>query len=158
MKISETQAIQIYEEACCAERRLTSRQATQLIWGTSRMQRRVLHLLQTAKKKQAKRDRAKRGKNVRPFMRLTPAGFVQNKTEKELFKLLVQFGEDTETYEPEAVQRAMEETERREDEWDDFLYEESLDNYDAELVLFDDAYDEDSVCDNDNSDYDFGDL
>lgn len=98
MKLTETQACDIWMTALSP---LSQRQSRELLWGTDRMQRRALHVLHRAEKKRAKRIRAKRGKSVRPIVRFTPAGFVPDYTEKALFSLVVQIGNDTQIYEPE---------------------------------------------------------
>ncbi len=115
MRLSENQAFQIYEEVCCtasSKRTLTSSQAVKLVWGTSRMQRRVLHLLRRAEKKRAKAERTRRMRNMRPFMRLASSDF-----EIPQLTLVIRIGNDIELYEPEAVRQEREIAE----EWQDHL-------------------------------------
>lgn len=171
MRLTDDQAFQIYEKACnlftWREHPLTPRETDELLWGTDRMQRRILHLLRRAEKKRAKHTKAERVKhmrNMRPIVRLTPAEFVPHKWGlkwKEPFTLVISVGNDAEVYENERMLREAEAQELREDEYDNFLYEEARD---AEQVLLDDdfgdrwwEYENDPEDHDDYSDDDFGD-
>lgn len=117
MRLDEEQAYQIYERSCrvfpVREHPLAPRQVTQLIMGTDRMQRHTLHILRQAEKKQAKRLRAEREKRVRPIVRFTTTHL--GRWAKEEFEyqtppptVIVRIGDDTETYEPEALKEILE--------------------------------------------------
>lgn len=102
--------------------------------GNRREKRRLQHLARCADKKESRRTRAKRGKNVRPFVRFTTSGFI------------IRIGNDFEIYESEVVQRAEERIRQREDEWDDFLFEVAFNN--AYTDYDDEPWNEDDLDDN----------
>lgn len=145
MRLDEEQAYRIYEKASnlftYREHLLTSRDANELLWGTDRMQRRVLHLLRRAEKRREKRVRAERNKRVRPIVRLVIPTVTYFPYQEDGLdpRIEVRVGDDLQIYVPEAVWRAKEEIRQREDDYDDFLLEEVADR-DAEQVLLDDDF------------------
>lgn len=94
-----------------------------LSFTTRRAWRRFQHIVRRAEKKEAKRLRAERGKNGRPFIRRMLVG-----------RIIIRVGNDIEIYEPEAVRLAGEEMEEIN------LFYEELDeeDYDAQAKRYSD--------------------
>lgn len=71
--------------------------------GNRREKRRLQHLARCADKKESRHARAERGKNVRPFVRFFLDARVSDELENVPPSVLIQVGDDTETYEPEQL-------------------------------------------------------
>lgn len=91
---------------------MTTRDEIELLFGTQRMKKRVMHTIRRAEKKERKLMKRKLTRNVRPFVRLTPSEPIPwSRCEKLPLSLVVQIGDDLQTYEPEAVMYAQERAE-----------------------------------------------
>ena len=103
MRLNFSEAFNLYFESS-----MTHEQGLRLMYGTERMQRRVLHLLRRTEKKHTKRERAKHNRNMRPLVRLTPAFFTPKSKWRAPFTLMISVGNDAEIYENERMLREAE--------------------------------------------------